>query len=91
MAIVPAAPIKTAAAPTKAPAPTAKKVKVRADALIWNGHTRIRPGTVFEVPEGTKLPKCCTVVEDETPEEVTLGKRERGAEPTNLVKDQTGK
>lgn len=85
------APTKTATAPTKVPASTIKKVKVRADALIWNGHTRIRPGTVFEVPEGTKLPKCCTLVEDETPEEVTLGKRERGNEPTNLAKDAPNK
>lgn len=82
---------KTATAPAKSAEPVVKKVKVRTDALIWNGRIRIRPGTVFEVPEGTILPKCCKEVTEEKTEAVDLGKRERDAAPTNSVKDLPAK
>lgn len=72
--------------------PAAKKIKyrVRAVQMIWNGHNRIREGTVFdfEWEEGKKLPRCVERVEEKEAVAVSLGKRERDNVPTNLAKDQ---
>jgi len=65
------------------------KVRVRAVMMIWNGRSRIREGTVFdyELEEGKKLPRSLEAVDEPDAEKVDLGKRERGNQPTNLVKD----
>lgn len=69
------------------------KVRVRATVLIFNGSHRIREGTVFdmEVEAGKPLPRCVELVEEKEAEVVSIGKRERGPQPTNLAKDQPGR